>query len=69
MDAFKIKLADILEIDEVHTGDVLADFPEWDSLSALTVISMIYSDYGVSLSAEQLRNVGTVESLYNLVAR
>jgi acyl carrier protein len=69
MHEFKVKLADILEIDEVRDADVLSDFPEWDSLTVLSVISLIHSDYGVSLSATQIRKVVTVQSLYELVGR
>jgi acyl carrier protein len=69
MDEFKVKLADILEIDEVHAGDVLRDFAEWDSLTVLSVLAMIHSDYGVSLSANDIRNVVTVQSLYDLIRR
>jgi acyl carrier protein len=68
-DEFKVKLADILEIDEVHDSDVLRDYPEWDSLTVLSVISMIHGDYGVSLSATQIRDVVTVQSLYDLIGR
>jgi acyl carrier protein len=69
MDEFKVKLADILEIDKVRDGDVLRDYPEWDSLTVLSVISMIHTDYGVSLSAAQIRDVITAQSLYDLIGR
>lgn len=69
MDEFKAKLADILEIDEVHDSDILRDFPEWDSLTVLSVIAMLHQDYGVTLSATDIKNVVTVESLYNLIGR
>lgn len=69
LDDFNVKLADILEIDEVHDDDILRDFPEWDSLTVLAVIAMIYADYGVSLSADDLRRVVTVQSLHSLIER
>lgn len=69
MDEFKIKLADILEIDEVKDSDVLRDFAEWDSLTVLSVIAMLHQDYGVNLSATDIKNVVTVQSLYNLIGR
>ena len=65
---FKNKLADIMEIDEVRSGDVLKDFGEWDSLTVLSVISMIHSSDGVSLSASEMRQVETVQALHDLVA-
>ena len=69
MDEFKVKLADIMEVDEVRDSDILRDFPEWDSLTVLSVISMIHADYGVSLSADGMRKAVTVQSLYELIGR
>ena len=68
MEEFYGKIAEILEMDEVKPTDVLADFPEWDSLSVLSTIAMIGSDYGLTLSADDLRGVATVGELRELVA-
>jgi acyl carrier protein len=68
MDSFYEKIADILEVDAIQEGDVLADFPEWDSLSVLSVIAMVGSDYGVVLTASDLRALTTAASLRDLVA-
>lgn len=67
MDDFLDKLAEILEVDEIKASDVLADFPEWDSLSVLSAISMILFDHGVTLTAAELREVTTAQGLYDLV--
>ncbi len=40
---------------------------EWCSMLALIVIAMIDSDYGKTVTAEDLRSVQTVEELFNLV--
>ncbi|MFN8299683.1 MAG: hypothetical protein U0T75_11290 [Chitinophagales bacterium] len=40
---------------------------EWGSMLALIVIAMIDSDYGKTITAEDLRSVQTVEQLFNLV--
>ena len=68
MDDFYQKIAEILEVDEVNASDVLADFPEWDSLSVLSAIAMIGKDYGVNLMASDLRGVATAQALRELVA-
>jgi acyl carrier protein len=68
MDEFYEKIAEILEVDEVKPSDVLADFPEWDSLSVLSAISMIHFDYGASLTAAELSSVTTAQGLCELVA-
>ena len=68
MEDFYRKIAEILEVDEVNASDVLADFPEWDSLSVLSAIAMIGKDYGVNLMARDLRGVATAQTLRDLVA-
>jgi acyl carrier protein len=67
MDEFCKKLAEILELDEVKGTDVLADFPEWDSLSVLSVIAMIDTDYRINLVATDLKGARTAQALYELV--
>jgi acyl carrier protein len=68
MDDFYQKIAEILEVDAVNASDVLTDFPEWDSLSVLSAIAMIGKDYGVNLTASDLRGVATAQALRDLVA-
>jgi acyl carrier protein len=67
MEEFYGKLADILEVDEVKGSDVLEDFAEWDSLSVLSVIAMIDAQYGVNLTAADLKGIGSAQALYELV--
>jgi len=64
---FLNKMAEIMDVDEVKASDVLADFPEWDSLSVLSAISMILFSYRVTLTAAELRGVATAQGLYELV--
>jgi acyl carrier protein len=68
MDDFYEKIAEILEVDVVNPSDVLADFPEWDSLSVLSFIAMVGADYGVNLTAADLRGAATAQALHDLVA-
>ncbi len=67
MEEFKTKLAEIMELDDLQDNDVLRDFPEWDSLTVLSVISMVYSKYGKSLTADGMKKAVTVRALYDLV--
>lgn len=45
------------------------DADEWNSLTALLIIAMIDEEYGVKITADELRSdkVKTVEDLFNLV--
>jgi len=67
MDNFLEKLAEILEVDEVKPDDILRDFEAWDSLSVLSILAMLDSDYGVNLAATDLAGVKTGADLLALV--
>lgn len=66
MDEFYKKVAEILETDELGGDSVLADYPEWDSLSVLSVIAMIDASYGVNLDSTDLAGVKTARDLWDL---
>ncbi|MBS1611884.1 MAG: acyl carrier protein [Bacteroidetes bacterium] len=40
---------------------------EWGSMMALITIAMVDSEYGKTLTAEDIKGVNTVEELYNLI--
>ncbi len=61
------KLIDILEVDHLSTTDVLQEFDSWDSLTSLSIIAMIDSDYNLNLTAEQLLTFKTVGDLIEYV--
>ena len=67
MEDFYRKLADILDVPEVKPADVLGDFTEWDSLSVLSVIAMLDSDYAINLHATELWEIKTAKDLYDRV--
>ena len=69
MQSFFEKLAELLgvEADEVQADSVLDSFDEWDSLGALTVVSMIDEDYGVTVLSEELARLSTVGELWQRV--
>ena len=69
MQSFFEKLAELLgvEADEVLADSALDSFDEWDSLGALTVVSMIDEDYGVTVLSEELARLSTVGELWQRV--
>ena len=68
MNDLYVQLAEIMEVDEVKPGDVLADFPEWDSLTVLSVIAMLDSKYKLNITAIEMRNFRTAKDLADYVA-
>lgn len=67
MNEFLNKIADILEVDEVKETDQLKAFPQWDSLSVLSVIAMLDASYGVNLHAADFKSITTIGDLWHLV--
>ena len=57
------KIAEILEVETITMQDELNSFEEWDSLTALSIIALVDSDYNKSLSSKQLKEFVTVEDL------
>ncbi len=67
MDEFLKQVALILEVDEVKETDELKGFPQWDSLSVLSVIAMLDANYGVNLRAADFGPIKTAGDLWKLV--
>jgi acyl carrier protein len=56
MEPLKASLIDIFEVDDLDTSKKFTDLDEWDSLSSLSVIAILDSDYGITLSNADLIN-------------
>ena len=67
MEEFLKKIAEILEEDKLDESDELKSYPQWDSLSVLSVIAMLDANYGVNLRAAEFENIKTAGELWNLV--
>jgi acyl carrier protein len=64
---FYQRLAAILDIEEVKPENVLKDYEQWDSLAILSVLAMADSKYGVTIRADEIRQVVTAGDLAALV--
>lgn len=69
MEQFKEKLADIFEVQEVNDTDVMQDFEAWDSLTLLTIIATVDSEFGVTLSAADFEQIKTIGDLQAFIAQ
>jgi acyl carrier protein len=67
MNEFLAKIARIIEISEVKETDDLKAFPQWDSLTVLSVIAMLDADYGINLRAADFQQISTAGGLWKLV--
>ena len=67
MDKFLEQIADILEEDQVNLDDKLVDFDAWDSLAQLSIIALADEEYGVTISAAEIREAETVDGIKKLI--
>jgi acyl carrier protein len=63
-DEFVLGIAEELEIEttlEITTN--LKDLDEWDSMAAMLLIGYVSNEFGVTLNADDLKEITTIESL------
>lgn len=62
-------LAEALEMDasEINLQDCFRDYKNYSSLSELSVLAMLDSDFGIEIEMKEFNNYKTVESLIILV--
>jgi|TARA_B110000908_G_C10227687_1_gene438876 acyl carrier protein len=61
------QIAEILEVDTVTVDDELSSFDEWDSLTVLSIIALVDSDYNKTLSHNQLKQFVIVGDLVSFI--
>lgn len=44
------------------------DLDEWSSLTGMSVIAMVRTEYGKAVTGAEIKSCETVEDLYNLIA-
>jgi len=63
-------LAEALEMDpsQVKSDDIFRDYENYSSLTELSVLAMLDSDFGIEIEMKEFNNYKTVEDLINLVS-
>ena len=66
---FISQLAEVLEIEdrELKPTDKFREYPEWDSLAFLSVISMIDEEYDVIIEGKDFKALQTVGDIVNAI--
>jgi acyl carrier protein len=67
MDKFLDQIAEILEEEQVNLCDKLVDFDACDSLAQLSIIALTEEEYGVTISAVEIRKAETVGGIKQLI--
>jgi acyl carrier protein len=58
---------DDTEESEIKEDTVFTELEEWSSLTALSVIAFVKTDYGKNITGKQIRSCKTVKDLFELV--
>lgn len=56
------------DISVFNASTSFRELDEWGSLIALSVMSMVDEEYDVQLSADEMRQVNTIQELFDLVS-
>ena len=59
---------EMTNLEDITPSTIFKDLDEWDSLMSLGIIGMIKNNYNVKITGGEIRDVITVEELFNLVA-
>ena len=62
MEELITKLAEILEVEDLDVNKKFADYDEWDSLSALSVLAMLDSDYHIQMKNADIAAYENIEA-------
>ena len=62
-----VQMKEIFELEQIAESDVLRDYDLWDSLSVISLLAFIDSEWGVTLDAEDITEVNTVGDLWNFI--
>jgi acyl carrier protein len=61
------QMIEIFEVDSVDPEDVLRSYELWDSLSVITLIAALDTDYGITIDADDLSEIVTAADLFAFV--
>lgn len=67
MEQFKERLIDIFEVEEINDTDVIKQFEAWDSLTLLSIIATIDSEFGFQMSASDFDKIETIADLLQFI--
>lgn len=70
-DDFMVKVSEALELDnrEISLADNFREYEEWDSLTFLSLMTMMHNEYGVNLDIDDFNGIDTWQELYNLIRK
>lgn len=55
------------DADEISASTEFKELDEWSSILVLSVIALVKTEYGKTISGTEIRSCDTVEDLFNLI--
>lgn len=69
MQSFKERLIDIFEVKEINESDKIKELEAWDSLTLLSIIATVDSEFGFQMSASDFDHIETIGDLFQHVEK
>ena len=63
MEKFNEKLLDIFEVESISDDNFIEDFAAWDSLTLLSLIAVVDSDYYLQINESTFHDIKTIGQL------
>lgn len=62
-------LEEVLEKDpvEMNFKDSFKDYDEWDSLTQLALVAMLYDEFDINIDSAELEKINTILDLLNFI--
>lgn len=70
MDAKIAKILETIECEnasDIDENTLLDDIEEWDSMGAISIITMLATDYGYTLNYDELRKLSKIGDIVKLM--
>jgi acyl carrier protein len=68
MDKLKNQLKDLLEVEVLDISKKFVEFDEWDSLTSISIIALLDSDYNISMTNDGLLEFSNIGEFCEFVA-
>lgn len=71
MENFLEKIKETFEIEdrEIAISDNFKHYEEWDSLNKLSLIVMLDEEYGIQISDDRLKDLNTLQDLFDEIQK
>ncbi len=67
MEELVLKLAELLEVDELDVNKKFTDYDEWDSLAGLSLIALLDSDYNMTMKTKEILSFNSIKEFCEAV--